>query len=75
MPPVGFGVSIADKLSLAVGFRSNFRFRFNCSQMSAARQMLMDRYMTSGFATVGRRDRMQSKKSRTWFNGRCVRAV
>ena len=30
-------------------------------------QMFMDRYMTSGFATGGRRDRIQSKKSRTWF--------
>ena len=37
--------------------RSNFRLRFSCSQMSAARQMFMDRHMTSGFATLGRRER------------------
>ena len=55
--------------------RSNFRLRFNCPQMSAARQTHMERYMTSAFATVDRRDRTQSKKSRAWFIGRRVRAA
>jgi hypothetical protein len=77
------GARIArDRMRLASGSpansalpRSNLRFRLNCSQMSAARQTLMDLHMTSGFATVRRRDRMQSRKSRTWFSGRCVRVV
>ena len=78
-----YGVRIAlDLILFAFGSftnsafrRSNFRFLFSLSQMSAARQMFMDRYMISGLATVGLRERMQLKKSWTWFKGRCVRAV
>ena len=39
--------------------RSNVRLRRSCSQTSAARQMFIERAMTSSLATVGRRERTQ----------------
>jgi DNA polymerase-4 len=45
--------------------KSNFKLRCSCSQMSAARQIFMERYMTSALATGLFRDRMQSRKSCT----------
>ena len=49
--------------------------RFSHMQMLAACTVVIERYITSGLATVGRRDLMQSNKSRTWFIGCRVRSM